>query len=280
VARTVAIVIGAVVVLSAAALFLVWPALLRSSTYPGGRLAPGQGDPALWGLPDGEEVRLTAADGVRLHGWWIPARTADACGAVVYFHGNANTIAPRAWLGRALAERGLDVLLFDYRGYGLSEGRPSEAGLRRDARAAWDHVVRERGIDPGRVVLFGHSLGSAVATDLALERHAAALVLGAPFPGFPDLVRHHAPWLPLRILPWRDGRYTAGGRIGELRMPVLIALGEADRVIPPAFSRAVYDAAPEPRRLVVTPADHGSLVGHPAVWAGLDTLLGEQLGCP
>ncbi|MEJ2504247.1 MAG: alpha/beta hydrolase, partial [Gemmatimonadota bacterium] len=127
-ARTVAIVIGAVVVLSAAALFLVWPALLRSSTYPGGRLAPGQGDPALWGLPDGEEVRLTAADGVRLPGWWIPARTADACGAVVYFHGNANTIAPRAWLGRALAERGLDVLLFDYRGYGLSEGRPSEAG--------------------------------------------------------------------------------------------------------------------------------------------------------
>ncbi|MEJ2504033.1 MAG: hypothetical protein P8177_12115, partial [Gemmatimonadota bacterium] len=83
-----------------------------------------------------------------------------------------------------------------------------------------------------------------------------------------------------RILPWRDGRYTAGGRIGELRMPVLIALGEADRVIPPAFSRAVYDAAPEPRRLVVTPADHGSLVGHPAGWAGLDTLLGEQLGCP
>jgi fermentation-respiration switch protein FrsA (DUF1100 family) len=273
---------GAALLLALAGAFVLvlWPLLRHRATYPGGKLSPAEGDPSRWGLVGAETVRLVTEDGVALHGWWIPSRSGGAaCGAVVYFHGNANTIAPRAWLGQRLAGRGLDVLLFDYRGYGLSEGRPTEAGLRRDARAAWSHVVEDRGIPPERLVLFGNSLGSAVATGLALERPAAALVLGAPFPDFRALVRHHAPWLPLRVLPWRDGRYPAGSRIGELDLPVLVALGEADQVVPAGLSREVYDAAREPRRLVATPAEHNTLIGHPAVWRALDELLGERLGC-
>lgn len=268
-------------VLALALLFraVIWPALRHSAIFPGGRLAPDEGDPARWGLPEAEQVWLVASDGIRIHGWWVPAAGPERCGSVIYFHGNANTIAPRAWLGRRLAQRGLDVLLFDYRGYGLSEGRPSEEGLRRDARAAWAYVVEERGASPDELVLFGHSLGSAVAADLALERGGAALVLGAPFGGFPALFRHHAPWLPLPVLPWRDGRFEAGSRLSGLSMPTLVAIGEADRVIPPAISRAVYDAVPEPRRLVLTPADHNTLVGHPDLWRALDTLLRERLGC-
>lgn len=277
---------GALLALGAVVGLALWPSLRRHLTYPGGHLTPEEGDPARWGLPDAEEVRIPTTDGVTLHGWWIPAAgpTDDpACGTVIYFHGNANTIAPRAWLGRRLAGRGLNVLLFDYRGYGLSEGRPREDGLRRDARAAWAHVVERRVAEPERVILFGHSLGSAVALELALslddDRAPAAVVLGAPFPDFPTLFRHHAPWLPFSWLPWREGRYDAGSRIGQLGVPVLLLVGEADRVVPPAASRAVYHDAAEPRRLVSTDADHATLIAHPAVWRALDALIDERLGC-
>ncbi len=269
---------AAVLLLLAGLVQALWPTLRRQITYPGGRLSPAEGDPARWGLPDGEQVWLEAEDGIRIHGWWVPA-SRESCGAVIYFHGNGDTIAPRAWLARRLSELGLDVLLFDYRGYGLSEGRPSERGLRLDARAAWDHVVEERGTPPEGLLLFGHSLGSAVATELALHRPAAALALGAPFPAFPDLVRHHASWLPVGLLPWNDGRYDAGARIGDVAIPVLIALGKGDRVIPPRFSRAVYHAAPEPRRLVETAAEHNTLIGQPEVWRALTDLLRDRLGC-
>ncbi|MFW5946961.1 MAG: alpha/beta hydrolase [Gemmatimonadota bacterium] len=267
--------------LAAVLLLALWPFLRHQLMYPGGRMRADQADPKLWGLPTAEEVRIETADGVTLHGWWIPAAgpRADARGAVIYFHGNASTIGPRAWLGGRLARRGVHVLLFDYRGYGLSDGRPGEAGLRRDARAAWDHVVEARGVPPERIVLMGNSLGSAVATDLALDRHdAAALILSAPFPDFPALFRHHAPWLPLRLLPWRSNRWEAGSRVGALAMPVLIALGELDRVVPPHLSRAVYDAASEPRRLVVTDAEHNTLVAEPAFWHAIDEQLDDALG--
>lgn len=278
--NTTALTFAAATLLVAALLALVvWPFLRHQVIYPGGRLNPDEGDPALWGLPDAEQVRFEASDGVSLHGWWVPASVSEPCGAVVYFHGNANTIAPRAWLGRDLARLGVDVLLFDYRGYGVSEGRPSADGLRRDARAAWSYVVEERGVAPERLVLFGHSLGSAVATQLAMERPAAGLIVGAPFPDFPTLFGHHAPWLPLRVLPWRDGRYDVGSRIDELRIPVLMAIAENDEVIPPDISRTVYDRAPEPRRLVTVPAEHATLVAHPEVWRELERFLEERLGC-
>lgn len=303
---------------------LLWPLARHRFIYPGGRLAPAMADPALHGLPRSEQVWLEADDGVRIHAWWTPSghaggATGDAAsddgpagsgpdgrgarGAVIYCHGNAESLATRAWIAEQLAGMGLDVLLFDYRGYGLSEGRPSEEGLARDARAAWRHVVEARGVAPDRVVLMGHSLGSAVATRLALELddEPAGLVVGAPFPDMPALFRHHAPWLPGWALPRRADRHAAGSRLGEVDVPLLVVVGSEDEVIPPELSRGVYPAAKEAAAdgvtivddgagrvdssdrdpgsiaLVTVPADHATVMGHPDTWAALESFLESAL---
>lgn len=268
---------------------LLWPVARHRFIYPGGRLAPAMADPSLHGLPRSEQVWLEADDGVRIHAWWTPAAAPDPAGsgpghrsgrgAVIYFHGNAEALATRAWIAQRLAALGLDVLLFDYRGYGLSEGRPSEEGLARDAWAAWRHVVQERGVAPERVVLMGHSLGSAVATRLALELDSepAALVVGAPFPDMPALFRHHAPWLPEWALRWRANRHASGSQLAQVSVPVLAIMGTGDEVVPPELSREAYQAASEPKTLVTVPTGHGTVMGHPDVWAAVGRFL-EGLG--
>lgn len=276
-------------VLVGALFVLLGPVLKHRAIYPGGHLAETLSHPSAHGLRHAEEVWLETEDGVRVHAWWTPARaTADdegadrdpggesadtgpgPRGAVLYCHGNAESMATRAWIADRLSRRGFDVLLFDYRGYGLSDGRASEDGLARDARAAWRHVVDERGVPPHRVVLMGHSLGSAVATRLALEIDGdatrrrptagagptpggsdnagpAALVVGSPFPDMPALFRHHAPWLPGFLLRWRNDRLDAGARLGAVDAPTLILIGTRDETIPPEISRTVYETALEQR---------------------------------
>ena len=307
----------------------LWPVARHRLIYPGGTLSPDRSGPGSHGLPHGEEVWLDASDGVRIHAWWVPgredrsashvpgeaesgnaarssARTGRARGAVVYCHGNAETMATRAWIADRLSRLGYHTLLFDYRGYGLSEGRASEEGIARDARAAWRHVVEARGVTPNRVILMGHSLGSSVATRLALELGAAGpsatedgeptaeaarpagLVVGSPFPSMPALFAHHAPWLPDRALRWRTDRLDAGSRLGEVRMPKLVIIGTEDDVIPPAMSREVYyeaggragegTAEPSSPMLVTVPADHATLMGHPAVWTALARFMDAAIG--
>ena len=131
-------------------------------------------DPSLYGMTFAE-VEVTAADGVRLHGWWLPA--AEAEGVVLFSHGNAGNIEGRIGSARAFLEMGLSVLLYDYRGYGRSAGRPSEEGLYLDAEAFHDHLVQEEGFDPTRLLLYGESLGSAVSVELARRRPVAGLIL-------------------------------------------------------------------------------------------------------
>ncbi len=290
-------VVGAVAVLA----MLLWPLARHRFIYPGGELSPERADPALHGLPAAEQVWLEAEDGVRIHGWWTPAEgpggrapagaVAGGRGTVIYCHGNAESLATRAWIADRLSRMGLQVLLFDYRGYGLSEGRPDEEGLARDARAAWRHVVEARGVDPGRVVLMGHSLGSAVATRLALELGAvdqgdgarsmapgrpAALVVGSPFPSMPTVFEHHAPWLPARALRWRNDRHDAGARLDRADLPTLVIIGSLDEVIPPALSRRVAEPLGE-AAVVTVPADHGAVMGHPEAWSALETFLAAVL---
>ena len=267
---------------------LLWPRLKHRAIYPGGVLTEAMSHPSMHGIPDGEEVWLEAEDGVRIHAWWAPSpEDASPRGTVLYCHGNAETMATRAWIAHRLNRRGFDVLMFDYRGYGLSEGRASEEGLARDARAAWRHVVGPRGVAPDRVVLMGHSLGSAVATRLALEvEHGeveadgvepddtgiAALVVGSPFPDMPTLFSHHGPWLPRFVLRWETDRLDAGSRLGEVTAPVLVLIGTEDDVVPPALSRRVAEAAGE-ARVVTAPTDHASLMAHDRVWRALEAFL-------
>jgi hypothetical protein len=219
-----------------------------------------------------EEVALVTEDGVRLHGWFLPVKGSRR--SVLVCHGNAGNVSHR--LDRALLIQSrlkLDVFLFDYRGYGASEGSPDEEGTYRDARAAYRWLVAH-GIGPARVVLFGESLGSAVALQLALEVEARALVLESPFASIPEMARAVYPFLPL--WPFVRTRYDNVAKVGRLRMPLLVLHGDRDEVVPFAQGRRVFDAAPEPKKFLAIPgASHNDtyVVGGQAYWQALRAFL-------
>lgn len=192
-------------------------------------------------LPGAREVTLTTADGLELAAWFLGAGPTG----VVVLPGNAGNRAGRAPLARALADRGLSVLLVDYRGYGGNPGKPTAEGLLDDARAAADWLEAQPAID-GTVYL-GESLGTGVAVALAVERPPAALVLRSPFPSLAAVARVHYGPVPDWLL--RD-RFPSAERIRRLETPVLVVAGTADRIIPPELSRELHAAAGSPKRLV------------------------------
>lgn len=220
-----------------------------------------------------EEVELVAGDGVKLHGWFLPAKGSRL--TVLLFHGNAGNISHR--LDRALLMQlrlKVDTFLLDYRGYGRSEGSPDEAGTYEDARAAYRWLVA-RGTSPERLVLFGESLGSAVATQLATEVASRALVLESPFTSVPDMARAVYPFLPL--WPFVRTRYDTLSKVPALRVPLLILHGERDEVVPFAQGRRVFEAAPEPKRFyAIRGAGHNDtyVVGGDAYWQALADFMG------
>ncbi len=223
------------------------------------------------GLPY-EDVRLVAEDGVRLQAWYLPVP--QARWVTLLSHGNAGNIAHR--LDRALLLQSRlrsSVLLYDYRGYGASEGSPDEAGTYRDAHAAYRFLAEEKKIPADRIVLFGESLGSAVSLELALSRPAAALVLEAPFTSLPDMARTtiFAPLAPLIRT-----RYESLARIRRLRIPLLVLQGDHDEVVPPAQGRRLFDAAPGRKRYFAIPgAGHNDtyLIGGDAYWHAISDFL-------
>ncbi|HET9269682.1 MAG TPA: alpha/beta hydrolase [Vicinamibacterales bacterium] len=211
--------------------------------------------PAAFGLPDAEPQTFDTEDGLTLGGWFLPARAGATGYTVIIFNGNAGHRGYRAGLAAQLAARGLSVFLFDYRGYGGNPGLPSETGLARDARAALAYLGRRPGVDLTRIVFFGESLGAAVAVRLALEYPPAALMLRSPFSSMIAIGSHHYPILPVRWL-LRD-RYPSIDRIPKITSPLLVVAGDADRIVPLADTQELFEAAPQPKRLVVIPgADH------------------------
>jgi len=243
-----------------AAVGLLWSQQRRLIYLPAPRAVP----PAASVLPAAEEVSFPTEDGLRLAGWFVPA-TARGPGlrerrspAVLVCNGNGGNRSLRVPLAAALAQAGLAVLLFDYRGYAANPGRPTEPGLAADARAALAYLAARPEVDPARLVYFGESLGAAVALRLAVERPPAALVLRSPFASLAEVGRLHYPWLPVSLL--LADRYDSLGRVGRLAAPLLVVAGERDRIIPAAHSRRLFDAAPEPKRFVLLPgADHNDL---------------------
>jgi uncharacterized protein len=214
-----------------------------------GRTVP----PAAQVLPGARDVTLETADGLRLGAWFLPAGERGT--TVLVANGNAGDRSVRAPLAAALADAGLGVLLFDYRGYGGNPGRPTEEGLALDVRAAHAHLVRDEGVAPGRILYFGESLGAAVVTELAAEHPPAGLLLRSPFTDLAAVGRAHYPYLPVRAL--LQDRYPLAERLRHIPVPTTVVYGSADRIIPPAQSRAVAAAAAGPVRLVeVTGADH------------------------
>jgi hypothetical protein len=197
--------------------------------------------PRDYGL-DADEVRLVATDGVRLHGWWLRGRGERA---LVWFHGNAGNISHRLDNAKRLIDRfGLDILLVDYRGYGLSEGKPDEPGLYRDGLAMYEEAAR-RGFAPHRIVLFGRSLGAAVAVEVALQKPHGALILETPFLSVPAMARVHYPLVPAALI---RSRFDIEAKIASVEGPTLILHGDRDEIVPLAQARRIFELARQPKR--------------------------------
>ena len=207
--------------------------------YPG-RLS---GDWAPKDLPI-QETWFNSLDGTKLHSWWIPNENASY--TFLAFHGNAGNISDRAWVYKFLIEVPANVFAVEYRGYGKSEGVPSESGLYLDAQAAFDYLVTTKRLTPQKIICFGQSLGTAVAANLAARRNVGGVILEAPFPSAMQVVRQKMwffPGLPLLVLNQLDTER----QLRSVGAPILVVHCTQDPVIPFQLGKAVYDKAREPK---------------------------------
>lgn len=249
-------------------LYLAQPAMV----FQPGRVIAAT--PDQWGL-EYEDVWLRAEDGVRLHGWYLPRPGSDR--VLLFFHGNGGNISHRQASLEIFHRLGLNQLIIDYRGYGVSEGRPTEPGLYRDARAAWEHLVEERGLTPDRIVLFGRSLGGAVAANLAAEVRPGALILESTFSSARDLTRALYPLLSWLIV--RRYELDTVARLAEVSCPVLVLHSPDDEIVPYTLGRRVYDAAGPPKTFQMLRGDHngGFLLSQPDYERSLAGFLSDRL---
>ncbi len=238
------------------------------------------GTPADRGLA-WEPVLLETEDGLALDAWWLPHERPR--GSLLFLHGNAGNISHRLDSLVQLHRLGLSVLILDYRGYGRSEGRPSEAGLALDALAGWRWLREEADQAPEEVVLFGRSLGAAVAAELAEEREAqgerpAAVILESPFRSVPELAQRVYPFLPARWLARFS--HATESHVGGITAPLLVIHSRDDEIIPFAEGEAVYRAARDPKRLLEIRGGHntGFLESEPDYSEGIDGFLVEVGG--
>jgi len=248
--KTVGVLVGVALLAYAALALVIFFAQARLVYYPQiGRDITTT--PSAVGLAY-EDVWLESSPGVRVHGWFVPHRAAK--GAVLFFHGNAGSIALRLdWL-RMFHDLGYAVLIVDYRGYGRSAGEPSEQGTYADASAAWDYLARVRGVPAKDVVIAGESLGAAIATELAARTAPRALVIQSTFTSVPDLAAELYRFLPVRWLSRFD--YDTRSRIVRVSAPVLIAHSPADEIIPFHHGKVLYESAHDPKVFVELAGGH------------------------
>ena len=236
---------------------------------------------------DFAEAYFDTADGVKLNGWFIPApdagrplRTESAAGpaadlTILWFHGNAGNIGYQVDDIAALRQwTGANIFVFDYRGYGNSGGRPSERAFYQDARAAWSYLLTRREVNPQRVILYGRSLGTAAAVELAAAPPAGpppyAVILYSPLTSLRDMARAAHPRLPIHWLA--AGQFNSLARIGGVSGPILIIHSADDEIVPVEQGRRLFAAAPEPKQLLILTG-----AGHNDVLDLSDAALGEGL---
>jgi len=201
---------------------------------------------------DYEPLTLATPDGETLDAWFVPAPRAR--GVVLFLHGNAGNLSHRMDSIAMFHRLGYAVLIFDYRGYGRSSGKPSEAGLHRDAETAWAYLADTRGIAPDDIILFGESLGGALAAHLAARQRPGALVLASVFTSVPDLAADLYPWLPARWLARL--RYDTRAALARTDCPVLVAHSPDDEIIPYRHGQALFAAAPGPKAFLALAGGH------------------------
>ena len=208
-------------------------------------------DPASIGLSF-ESVSFITADGVKLSGWFVPGKSAR--GVVLFCHGNAGNISHRLESIQIFHRLGLDVFIFDYRGFGQSEGKPTEPGTYRDAEAAWRYLVEERQVSPNQIIAFGRSLGGAVAGWLAQSQTPGALILESTFTSLPDVAARFYPYLPVRLL--LRIKYNTAEYLGRVNCPVLIVHSRDDEMMPFSQGQRLFEIAPEPKKFLEITGSH------------------------
>ncbi|MBN2296165.1 MAG: alpha/beta hydrolase [Pirellulales bacterium] len=218
---------------------------------------PSRYPDGFWKIPPElpiEDARFEAADGTQLHGWYLPHEHPNA--VILFCHGNAGNITNRLPVMERLHDDvGASVLIFDYRGYGRSDGSPDEEGVIQDARAARAWLAERAGVDESEIVLLGRSLGGAVAVDLAAQDGARGLILQSTFTSIPDVAKYHYPWLPARVV--LRTRLDALSKIASYDGPLLQSHGRSDTIVPYVLGKQLYEAANEPKRfLPLENADH------------------------
>jgi fermentation-respiration switch protein FrsA (DUF1100 family) len=228
------------------------------------------------GLPL-EDIWFASADGTRLFGWYVEAAAASP--VLLWCHGNAGNIINRLENLRELYRLGLSVFLFDYRGYGRSQGRPTEEGLYQDARGAYEYITRGRRIPPERLVIFGRSLGAAVAGEVAVSRPASCLILESCFPSIEAVAKYHYYGIPLHWL--LGASFRLSDRLPKLSLPKLFVHGDRDEIIPLPLGEETFHACPPPKDFyVVKGADHNDVpfVGGRRYYARLRAFISAARG--
>lgn len=230
--------IALAVAVAAVVFVIVSPALAERLLFFPSRM-PAVTPPSAGGV-QGVDVWLDAADGERLHGWWFEA--APGAPAMVHFHGNADDVRSRVHIAEAFVPRGFSVLLASYRGYGRSDGRPTEAGLYNDGEAALRFAGEQAGGER-RVILYGHSLGAAVAARVASENNVGAVIIESAFTSLADIGHVVYPFIPRLLLRRLRDRFDTRTTIAKVRAPLLVIHGTADQTVPLRMGRDIYEHA-------------------------------------
>lgn len=225
--------------------------------------------------PDGiglsyRAVSFESADGVHLSGWFVPS--VPSRGVILFCHGNAGNISHRLESIEIFHSLGLSTFIFDYRGYGQSKGNPSEKGTYLDAEAAWDYLVRKERLPPSGIIIFGRSLGGAVASRLAGNHSPKALILESTFTSARDMASGLYPFLPSLLCRFK---YDAIAAIPHVDCPVLVVHSPHDEIVPFSHGRRLYEAAREPKEFLEITADHNSgfLVSGKVYTQGLEAFI-------
>jgi len=225
-----------------------------------------------------EDVYFKTSDGVRLHGWYVSAGQDRGVG--LFFHGNAGTISHRLDSIAFFHGLGFSVFIIDYRGYGKSEGITDEQGTYRDAEAAWLHLLRDRGIEPGKIVIFGRSLGASIGAWLASRTNPAALIIESAFTSAPDLGRHHYGFLPVRALA--RIHYDTQSSVERVSAPTLVVHSAEDEIVPFEHGEKLFRHASEPKAFVEIHGGHndGFLVSRALYTEALSEFLDVHVAGP
>ena len=222
-----------------------------------------------------ESVSFKTADGVKIYAWYIPAERSR--GAILFCHGNAGNISHRLFFIDLLNRMGMSVLIFDYRGYGWSEGKPTEEGTYRDAEAAWDYLVTEKKFNPGEIVIIGRSMGGSIAARTARDRKPAALIIESAFTSVPDIGAEVYPYLPVRWLSRYD--YNTLEFLKRVSCPVLVIHSPQDEIIPIHHGKRLYEAANPPREFLEIKGSHneGAVISGRFYTEGIDSFIARYV---